>query len=710
MSEPLRVLVVEDSEDDALLLLRQLRKGGFDPVHRRVQASADMREALSSESWDLVITDYNMPGFDGMAALSVAQELAPDTPCIAISGAIGEESAVELLKSGAGDFIKKGNWARLVPAIHRELRDARTRAERRRAAQALEEAEARYRGLFENAVEGIFMATAEGRFLGLNPAMARIHGYETPEEMMDCVQDIPRDLCLAPPRYEEFMRQLADHGSVSAFEIQFCRKDKTEIWVSLHARPVFDSQGCVELVEGMLEDITLRKRAEQQLLHNAFYDSLTGLPNRALFIDRLERALERARRRREKYVFAVLFLDIDSFKTINESLGHAAGDELLARTAKRLRSRVRSLDTVARFGGDEFAVLLEELPHYRKAVHITSYLQEELAQPYEVAGREVFSSASIGVVLGRPEYASSEEILRDADTAMYRAKAMGRNRFKIFNGKMRSQAVHRLEVESDLRGAVRREEFRVHYQPIVSLAHNQVMGFEALARWQHPTRGLVGPEAFIPLAEETGLIVPIGLWVLRTACAQTKVWQDHFGAGSLTCISVNLSAKQLDQSDLVERVRDILEDTGLDPRCLKLEITESVLMGNPQAVIGKLERLKALGVKLAIDDFGTGYSSLAYLHQFPIDTLKIDRSFISGILCLGKESEIVRTIVSLAHGMGMDVVAEGVETSEQVGKLTGLKCEFGQGYIFSRPVSAAESKVFMELAPVEAPDKAPHPL
>ncbi len=707
MSDPLRVLIVEDSEDDALLLLRQLRKGGFTPTHRRVQTASDMKAALEQEPWDIIISDYNMPGFDGLAALALLREHNPDTPYIAISGAIGEESAVELLKSGAGDFIKKGNWARLDPAIRRELRDARVRSERRKAALALEEAEARYRGLFENAVEGIFVSTAQGRFVSLNPAMARIHGYDSPEEMIASIQNIPQDMCLAPARYEEFMRQLASHGSASGFEIQLSRKDRAEIWASLHARPVLDAEGHIVQVEGMLEDISLRKKAEQQLLHNAFYDVLTGLPNRALFIDRLERALERSRRRREKYVFSVLFLDIDAFKTINESLGHAAGDELLARTAKRLRSRVRSLDTVARFGGDEFAVLLEELPNYKKAVHITRYLQEELAQPYVVAEREVFSSASIGVVLGRPEYSSPEEILRDADTAMYRAKAMGRSRFKIFSGKMRNQAVHRLEVESDLRGAVRREEFRVHYQPIISLANNQVMGFEALVRWQHPTRGLVGPDAFIPLAEETGLIVPIGLWVLRTACAQTKIWQDQFGSGNLTHISVNLSAKQLDQPDLVDRVKDILEDTGLDPRCLKLEITESVLMDNPQVVIGKLERLKALGVKLAIDDFGTGYSSLAYLHQFPIDTLKIDRSFISGILCLGKESEIVRTIVSLAHGMGMDVVAEGVETSEQVGKLTGLRCEFGQGFIFSRPVSAAESKVFMELAP--APEIPPRP-
>lgn len=700
MGEPLNVLIVEDSEDDALLLLRQVRKGGFDPVHLRVQTAVDMAAALHREKWDMVLSDYNMPGFDGLAALALLRDADPDIPYIGISGAIGEESAVELLKAGAGDFIKKGNWARLVPAMRRELRDAKVRRERKRAQRALEEAEARYRSLFENAVEGIFVATAEGRFVSMNPAMARIHGYDTPLEMVEGVKDVTHEMCVNPPRYEEFLRQLTSHGSVTGFEIQFLRKDKTEIWASLHARPVLDDEGRMILVEGMLEDISQRKRAEQQLLHNAFYDALTGLPNRALFQDRLERALERSRRRREKYLFAVLFLDIDAFKTVNESLGHSAGDELLADLSRRLRSRVRTLDTVARFGGDEFAVLLEELPTYKKAVHITRYLHEELAQPYMVAEREVFTTVSIGVVLGRPEYASPDEILRDADTAMYRAKANGRNRSKIFTTRMRSQAVHRLEVESDLRNAVRREEFRVHYQPIVSLPGNQVMGFEALVRWQHPTRGLVGPDAFIPLAEETGLIVPIGLWVLRTACAQTKIWQDHFGEGSIACISVNLSAKQLDQSDLVEQVKAVLEDTGLDPRCLKLEITESVLMDNPQVVIGKLERLKALGVKLAIDDFGTGYSSLAYLHQFPIDTLKIDRSFISGIQCLGKESEIVRTIVSLAHGMGMDVVAEGVETSEQIGRLTGLKCEFGQGFIFSRPVSAAESKIFIELAPM----------
>jgi len=446
----------------------------------------------------------------------------------------------------------------------------------------------------------------------------------------------------------------------------------------------------VEATNQKLEtEIIERKRAETQLLHNAFHDTLTSLPNRALFIDRLGHAIERTKRR-ENCLFAVLFLDLDRFKVINDSLGHIVGDELLLTLAQRLTACLRSEDTVARFGEDEFTILLEDIQDISEATQVAERIQTELTRPFVLNEHEVFSTVSIGIALSSSSYHHSEELLRDADIAMYCAKNLGRARYAVFDPVMHTKAVGRLQLETNLRRALEQQGFQLYYQPIISLQTSQITGVEALVRWQHPERGLLCPSEFISVAEETGLIIPLGRWVLEEACRQMCIWHKQFPTqkGYLT-LSVNLSVKQFIQPDLVKQVAGILRQTGLDAGSLKLEITESVIVENTEAATLILLELKALGVQLCMDDFGTGYSSLSYLHRFPIDILKIDQSFVSNMTVSEHNLQIIQAIVTLAHNLGVAVTAEGVETSEQLAQLKGLKCEFVQGYFFSYPVESS---------------------
>ena len=430
------------------------------------------------------------------------------------------------------------------------------------------------------------------------------------------------------------------------------------------------------------------QESKDHFRHAAFHDGLTHLPNRALFAENLKFVIERTKQH-EDYQFAVLFLDLDRFKNVNDSLGHSIGDQLLIAMARRLEHCIRDTDMVARLGGDEFAILLDGISNSGDATNMARRIQEKLESPFNLSGHEVFTTTSIGIALSSTGYDHPEAILRDADTAMYRAKAQGKACYELFDKGMHARAVYLLQMENDLRRALDREEFRVHYQPIVLLETGQLAGFEALIRWEHPERGFVSPGDFISLAEDTGLIVPLGMWVLNQACQQIAKWQWQSHTNRQLFMSVNISSKQLAQSALVNQIREILHQTHVEPRHLKLEITESAVMENAETAVQLLRRLKALGVQLSIDDFGTGYSSLGYLHRFPVDTLKIDRSFIGRIGEAAENIEIVRTIISLAENMGMEVVAEGVETLAQFSQLRALNCQYGQGYLFSRPVEAS---------------------
>jgi len=615
---------------------------------------------------------------------------------------------------------------------------ARDITERKRSEEALRQAEAKYRSIFENASEGIFQSTCDGHYISANLALARLYGYSTPAELMARLTDIEHQLYVEPNQRAEFIRLLQENDAVSDFESQVYRKDGSVIWISENARAVRDTDtGELLYYEGTVEDITERKLAKDQLRERAFYDTLTGLPNRALFMDRLSHTVERAKRHPE-YRFAVLFLDLDRFKVVNDSLGHLVGDQLLIAIARRLQGCIRAEDTVARLGGDEFTILLEDIEDISQATRVAERINQALIAPFNLDGNEVFTAASIGIVLSREvskgvcttDYDGPDDLLRDADTALYRAKALGKGRYEVFDRTMHQSAVALLQLETDLRRAVEHQEFQIHYQPIVSVSTNQITGFEALLRWRHPTRGLVFPHEFIPIAEETGLIIPIGWWTLREACRQLRYWHSRVsglrklnvegdargvassgGAASLT-LNVNFSSKQFLQPDTLFQIDQILQETGLDGRYLTLEITESCLLENPDATAALARQLRERQIGLCIDDFGTGYSSLSYLHRFPINILKIDRSFISGVgvaedgvlldaIVNGAKDrtlQIARTIVLLAHNLGMEVIAEGVETTKQLSELRSLNCQYAQGYLFSQPqeASSAEALVVLE--------------
>ncbi len=458
-------------------------------------------------------------------------------------------------------------------------------------------------------------------------------------------------------------------------------------WVLSRGLAVRDEQNVAIRLAGSLTDITEHKAAENKLQHDAHHDALTGLPNRAKLMDRLARSLER-NKHNNNYIFAVLFIDLDRFKIINDSLGHLAGDKLLHCITKRLIDVTRPDDMVARLGGDEFVVLLDNLKEKQQVASIAARVLTHISEPIDLNGEEVYTTASIGVAFASPVYERAETLLRDADIAMYRAKSAGKARFEIFDPEMHTRAVSLLHLENDLRRAIQRNELLLHYQPIVSLENGEMIGFEALARWHHPQRGTIPPNEFIPVAEDTGLIIPIGEWVLREACRQMRAWEAMYETISPLMISVNLSGRQLEQHDLVEMIEAVLAETEMNPNCLRLEITESIIMQNAEKAIEKIARIRALGIRISIDDFGTGYSSLSYLHRFPIDTLKVDRSFINSINDDTENSEIVRSIIMLAHNLGIEVIAEGVETREQLNYLQEIKCGYGQGYYYSRPVNS----------------------
>jgi len=480
--------------------------------------------------------------------------------------------------------------------------------------------------------------------------------------------------------YDRYMREVkasarhAEEAERARAELEHQRAEQAE----RHVHELNNYIAEQERISRVLEE------TKEHFRHAAFHDSLTGLPNRAMFTELLKAEIESSSRR-NGHKFAVLFLDLDRFKNVNDSLGHTHGDLLLVAFAERLERTLRPVDTLARFGGDEFAILLSGMNDATDAVRVAQRIQDELSQPFMLDKNSASATASIGIALSSSGYDRADDILRDADIAMYRAKENGKARYELFDQGMHARAVSRLQLESDLRLAIEKNEFAVYYQPIVALTTGRLAGFEALVRWNHPRHGLVQPGDFIPVAEETGLIVPIGQWVLNEACAQVRQWQLDSPSHRALSLSVNLSARQVAQPNLLDRIKEALDNSKLNPHCLKLEITESVVMENAEAAALMFKQLRSLGVQLSIDDFGTGYSSLSYLHRFPLNYLKIDRSFVSR-LTTDNDNAIVRTISTLARNLGMEVIAEGIETEEQYQQLKMLGCEYGQGFLFSRPV------------------------
>jgi diguanylate cyclase (GGDEF)-like protein/PAS domain S-box-containing protein len=685
------ILIVNDSSDHLELMSRLLGKAGY-----RVFTATDGLEGLEvarRERPHLVISDVVMSRGNGIELCRAirADATLRVTSILLVSGIRKDaESVVEGLAAGADDYLEAPyDPVRLIAKVARL-------AERARSEAALRESEERFRLLIEGVKDyAIFMLDTEGRATSWNAGVKRVLGYEEADFVGHHFSHIftPEDVESGVPEKE---LRIAETEGQASDERWHLRRDGTRFWATGSVTPLRDGAGRLRGFTKVMRDFTERRMAEERMAHEAVHDVLTGLPNRALFMDHLQRAIARAKRHGD-YLFAVLFLDLDRFKVINDSLGHVVADQLLVETARKLEAAVRPEDMVARFGGDEFTVFLDDIKDVTDATRVANRIREELTSPFNLGGNEVFTSASIGIALSSHGYERPEEALRDADTAMYRAKAMGKARYEIFDKSMHERAMALLGLETDLRRAIERREFRVHYQPIVSLETGRIAGFEALVRWQHPERGLLAPVEFIDVAEETGLIIPVGQWILEEACRQMNLWQGRFRADPPLMISVNLCIKQFSQPDLIELIKSMLLETGFDARNLKLEITESVAMENVAAVSAMLSRLRRLGIKFYIDDFGTGYSSLSYLHRLPVGTLKIDRSFVSRMSARDENMEIVRTIIQLAHNLKMEVIAEGVETVEQLDQLKALKCEYAQGYLFSEPVDAETAGSLIKL-------------
>ena len=576
-------------------------------------------------------------------------------------------------------FIMVGE-RELIIGIDRDI------SERKQTEKKLEQSISILHATLEATADGILVVDGQGKIVNFNRRFTEM--WHIPDTVMESREDSQvmvsvLDQLVDPAR---FVTKIQEHYGQLGMESSDTLDFKDERVFERYSRPQFVAGQNVGRVWSF-RDITERKRAEEQLIYNALHDPLTNLPNRTLFMDRLQHAMEHARRHKD-YKFAVLYLDLDHFKVVNDSLGHTIGDLLLVESSHRLQDCLREEDTVARLGGDEFVILLEYIQGTTDVTRIANRIQTSLASPYDLENHKVFVSVSMGMVVNATGYERPEDILRDADIAMYRAKGQGRGRYEMFDTAMLAYAMTRLELETDLRKALERKEFIVHYQPIVELETLRIIGFEALVRWQHPTRGLVMPSEFIPMAEETGLIVPIGHWVLVEACRQIHEWQVLFPVDPPLTVSVNLSVRQCSQTDLVQKVARALQQTGLAADNLKLELTESMIVEDAASTSTMLSELRALGVQVQIDDFGTGYSSLGYLQRLPIDTLKIDRTFVGRIGNNGSGSEIVQTILALAHDLGMKVVAEGIETNEQLSKLKSMECEYGQGYLFTKPVDS----------------------
>jgi diguanylate cyclase (GGDEF)-like protein/PAS domain S-box-containing protein len=568
---------------------------------------------------------------------------------------------------------------------------ARRQAELLRINDALKESEERYALAAQGANDGLWDWNLKSGRVYYSPRWQSMLGYEpgevgdAPEAWLERIH--PDDQGRVRADLEAHLAGLAPHFES---EHRVRHRDGDYRFVLSRGLVVRDGQGQALRLAGSQTDITSRKRAEEQILHDALHDPLTGLPNRNLFLDRLGQAVGR-RRRHGDYHFAVLFLDLDRFKVVNDSLGHLAGDALLTGLARRLIACVRAEDTVARLGGDEFAILLDDIEDARDATRVAGRIQEELKRPVTVEGHDVVSTASIGITLDDRRERRPEDLLRDADTAMYRAKERGRDRHEIFDDEMHARAVAALHLEGDLRRALERNGLALAFQPIVSLATGRPVGFEALVRWPHPERGFVAPDEFVPLAEETGLVLPLGHFVLREACRTAREWLDAAGAGPAPSISVNISAREFGQPGLVERIEGLLREHRLPPACLRLEITESLIMEDPDEAVVRCLALRELGIGIDIDDFGTGYSSLSYLRRFPVDSLKIDRSFVGGMEASAEDQEIVRAILGLAVALGIRTVAEGIETEEQLARLRQLGCALGQGYLFAAPLPASQA-------------------
>jgi diguanylate cyclase (GGDEF)-like protein/PAS domain S-box-containing protein len=692
------VLVIEDNPGDARLLREMLREqGAGTPRLVHFERMSDAETYLSENEADVILLDLGLPDAQGLSAVRRAQAAAPRTPLVVLTGLDDESMAAQALQVGAEDYLIKGEiegrglMRSLRYAIERKSMEAALFAEKERAEVTL------------NCMgDAVACADASGNITYLNPVAEIMTGWPSSEAIGRQMAEIVRivDLPGLTPFPGLTNGEIVRNGTVQLpSTCVLMRRDGLEIPVDACLAPIRDRARQAIGTVVVLRDATMTRALMREITHLAEHDFLTGLPNRILLNDRIGQAITLARR--NDFKLAVLFLDLDGFKNINDSLGHAIGDRLLKSVTERLVSCVRASDTVSRQGGDEFIVLLSDVAQPEGAVITSKRLLEAVAQAHAIEPHDLHVTASIGVSIYPDDASDAESLIKNADTAMYQAKENGRQSVRFFTPAMNVSAVERLSIEGALRRALERQEFELHYQPKIDLATGAIAGAEALLRWTQPSRGNIPPVEFIPIAEESGLIVSIGAWVLREACRQAKAWTE---AGlPIKTIAVNVSAVEFREDSFLDGVFRVLAETGLDPRALELELTESVLMKYPESTAPILQTLRESGVRVTIDDFGTGYSSLSYLRKFPVDTLKIDQSFVRQIDGSGGDTHIVGAVIAMARNLKLKVVAEGVETAEELAFLRAHDCDEAQGYYFSRPVPAAGFAAILERVPQQEP-------
>jgi diguanylate cyclase (GGDEF)-like protein/PAS domain S-box-containing protein len=676
MGKSLNVLFVEDSAEDAELTTAELVRGGFSPYAERVETRHAMMDALVKLDWDIILCDFRLPGFSAEAALTTLRESGRDIPFIITSGVVEAEDTVSLLKQGAHDFMNKEALARLVPAIERELRDADSRRKQRIA-------EDRVR-ILSSAVQqspvSVVITDRSGKIEYVNPKFEEITGYSSTEA-------VGRDLSFTQLDQSDAQAMTTLRARIAdgtEWHGEFCsiRRDGQVFWENVSISPLRNEDTQITHFIIIKEDITVRRSYEERLRHQAHYDDLTDLANRVLMLERLNLALANARRTHSQA--ALICIDLDRFKDVNDSFGHSCGDAVLKEAAARLSACVRHGDTLARMGGDEFVIILTNTRDNNDSVNIAEKIIAAFSHPFRVTDKESIVTASIGIARYPADGANASILQRNADLAMYKAKELGRNRFHCYTEEINTQLMEKLELEARLRKSSLCHELELHYQPIYDIQHNHMVGFEALVRWRQPDGSLWMPGHFIPVAEDIGAVQEIDKWVMATACREAAALM-HASHHPLR-LALNVSPKQLQIPDYANFVARQLEVNQLTPAQLELEVTERVIMLNDQQTQINIENLCKLGVRLSIDDFGTGYSSLAYLQKYPFKTLKIDRSFVSQICESRNTQRLVDTIITMAHGLDMEIVAEGIETKEQWQQLQAQGCDHAQGYYFSYPV------------------------
>ncbi|HEY8720340.1 putative bifunctional diguanylate cyclase/phosphodiesterase [Pengzhenrongella sp.] len=693
MSTEVRILILEYRAIDAALIEHELRGSGIGFRCVQVQTKNAFTSALRELQPDLVLSNNSVPSFDALSALELTRQAHSDAGFIVVSGSIGEELAVQLLTSGATDYVLKSHLAKLAPVALRALAEREQRRESRDAGLALLAANERFRIAFESAVAGMAVIGLDGRLIRVNEALCALLGRAEQDLLASTLPDVVHPL--DQERTAGVLRGLLTGNPRGAPIVRrFLHGDGHAVWVLFGVSRLSGADELPVQFVGQFVDVTATKDAEAALMQRSLYDQLTGLPNRTLIDDRLTHAL--SQRRRTHGRVTVLFIDLDHFNLVNESLGHGAGDIVLVAVAKRLREMVREGDTIGRFGGDEFVLVCDGPDQEPDVTALARRVAETMAAPFEVAGNRLTVTASVGIATASGPRVQAHDVLQDADAAMHRAKELGRARYVVFDDALRARVVSRFSAAAGLRRALDGGELCVYYQPQVAVSSGDLYGFEALVRWRHPERGLVGPNEFVPLAEETGLIVPLGAWVLEQACREAASWRTTRRS---PVVSVNVSARQIADPGFGGCVARVLAQTGLDPARLCLEVTESMLVVAAEAMTLATASLRKHGVHVSIDDFGTGYASLNYLVQFRPDALKIDMVFIQGLGRDPMNLAIVTAIVGLARSLGLAVVAEGVETTEQLALLQSLGCDHAQGYLFAKALPAPDARRFLVGAP-----------